>query len=181
MSELAHRYGLALFQVSSDNKSSAKVYQDLKNALEVFEDQDVLSYFKARDVERQEKIQVLEKSFNHNNQEVLGLLKLLVRNHRFKIFPQIFRSFEEIYYKDENIKIATVKSAVDLNEEEKTLLSEALSQRYKSRIDLRVKADPSLLSGLVIEIEGDVLDNSMKSKYESLKKTLLQGGKRYGH
>ena len=170
MSELAHRYGLALFQVSSDNKSSAKVYQDLKNALEVFEDQDVLSYFKARDVERQEKIQVLEKSFNHNNQEVLGLLKLLVRNHRFKIFPQIFRSFEEIYYKDENIKIATVKSAVDLNEEEKTLLSEALSQRY-----------PSLLSGLVIEIEGDVLDNSMKSKYESLKKTLLQGGKRYGH
>ena len=104
-----------------------------------------------------------------------------MRNHRFKIFPQIFRSFEEIYYKDENIKIATVKSAVDLNEEEKTLLSEALSQRYKSRIDLRVKADPSLLSGLVIEIEGDVLDNSMKSKYESLKKTLLQGGKRYGH
>lgn len=181
MSELAHRYGLALYQLTSENQSSAKVYQDLLNALQVFDDQAVLNYFKARDVERQEKITVLDRSFNQEEPEVLGLLKLLVKNHRFTIFPEIVKSFEHFYYKAENIKIAQVTSALAMSEDEQHALSQALGKRYQSRIDLRVQVDPQLLSGLIIEIEGDILDNSMKSRYEALKKTLLQGGRQDGH
>lgn len=181
MSKISDRYGLALFQVTQENNSSEEVYQGLLQSLKVFEDPEVLSYFRARDVDRQEKIKVLETNFKQFNQEILGLLKLLVKNHRFSIFPDIVKTYERIYYHHENIRIAKVTSAIELSDQQLQQLKEKLSQRYQSKIDLRLKIDPSLLQGLVIKIGDDILDNSLKSKFNQLQETLLSKGKRHGH
>lgn len=180
MSKISDRYGLALFEVSLENHSSEAVYRGLLETLEVFKDEKISAYFRARDVERQDKIRVLEESFNSSHQEILGLLKLLVKNHRFRIFGDIVKTYERIYYEHENIKIAEVTSAIELSQAQKDALIESLSKKYKSRIDLRIKLDPSLYQGLIIKIGDDVLDNSLKSKFDQLHKTLL-GGNRHGH
>ncbi len=181
MSKLADRYAVALFEVTQENNSSAQVYRDLKNVLDSLSDHKILTYFKARDIDRQEKIKVLENSFSDENQEILGLLKLLVRNHRFRILPEIFKSYEDIHYKHENIKIADVKSATQLNQDEIDRLSDALEKKYESKIDLRLTVDQTLLQGLVIKIEDEILDNSLKSKFNQLQKRLLAGGRQHGH
>lgn len=182
MSELAHRYGVALFQVTQDNQSSHRVYEELKNTLKGLNDPDIMSFFKARDIDRQEKIDVLNKSFDQDaHPEVLGLLKLLVKNHRVGLFPAVVGSYESIYYEHENIKIAQVISAIELSESQINDLRLALEKKYSSRIDLRLSVDSSLIQGMIIRIENDVIDNSLKSKFKQLQTSLRQGVKHHGY
>lgn len=181
MSKLANRYAIALFDVAMENNSSAQVYQDLKDAYAILSDPEILTYFKARDVDRQDKIKVLNQSFKGSNQEILGLLKLLVKNHRFMIYPDILKAYEQIYYRHENIKIADITSAIELTQEQVEQLKQTLEKKYQAQIDMRIKINPDLLQGLVIKIEDEILDNSLKSKFDQLQKHLLSKGRQHGH
>lgn len=177
MSKLADRYAVALYQVTQENQRCHQVYLDLLDVLSVLKEEPIANYFRARDVDKQEKMNVIEKSISSENQEILGLLKLLIKNHRMNIFAEIVKSFEGLHYQHENIKIAEVTSAVALSETQQQALRDSLSKKYQSQIDVRLKVDQSLIQGLVIKIGDDILDNSIKTKFKQLHQALLSGGR----
>ena len=68
--------------------------------------------------------------------------------------------------------LASVRSAVRLTEEEQAILKERLRERFGEDIILRMRVDPSLIGGLVVEVRGQVIDGSVAGKLTALEEHL---------
>jgi hypothetical protein len=69
-------------------------------------------------------------------------------------------------------RVILVRSAVRLTEEERILLRERLRERFGEEFSLRMRVDPSLIGGLVVEARGQIIDGSVASKLDALKEHL---------
>ena len=68
--------------------------------------------------------------------------------------------------------LALVRSAVRLTEEEQAILKERLRERFGEEFILRMRVDPSLIGGLVVEVRGQVIDGSVAGKLTALEEHL---------
>ena len=69
--------------------------------------------------------------------------------------------------------VARIRSVVPLTKEERTILKERLRERFGEEFILRMRVDPSLIGGLVVEAKGQIIDGSVASKLEALKERML--------
>lgn len=70
-------------------------------------------------------------------------------------------------------KIATVRTARELSDADRTRLAEALGSQYDSAIHLQVVVDPELVGGLRVEIGHDVIDGTVSSRLEDAQRRLV--------
>jgi F-type H+-transporting ATPase subunit delta len=70
-------------------------------------------------------------------------------------------------------KIATVRTARELSDDERRRLSEALGAQYDSTIHLQVVVDPDVVGGLRVSIGDDVIDGTVASKLEDAQRRLV--------
>jgi F-type H+-transporting ATPase subunit delta len=66
----------------------------------------------------------------------------------------------------------TVVSAMDLDQAQVERISGVFKQVVKKEVDLDVSVDPSLIGGLIAEVEGMVYDGSVKTQIARLKQSL---------
>jgi|GEM_PF-716027 len=71
-----------------------------------------------------------------------------------------------------NLARATVVTAVELTDKERTKLTAQLEQRTKATIELEEIVDPNLIGGLVVDVAGDRLDLSLRGKLTRLKQAV---------
>jgi F-type H+-transporting ATPase subunit delta len=69
-------------------------------------------------------------------------------------------------------KIATVHTARELSDDERSRLADALGAQYDTAIHLLVVLDPEIVGGLRIEIGDDVIDGTLASKLEDAQRAL---------
>ena len=65
-----------------------------------------------------------------------------------------------------------VKSVIELDEEIKNRLKEKLEQKFSKMVNLNYVIAPEIIGGLVIGYNGKIIDLSVNTKFESLKKEL---------
>lgn len=70
-------------------------------------------------------------------------------------------------------KIATVRTARELSEADRSRLAEALGSQYDSAIHLQVVVDPTVVGGLRVEIGDDVIDGTVSSRLEDAQRRLV--------
>ena len=59
-----------------------------------------------------------------------------------------------------------------MNQEELQKLEKVLSEKFDMKLVLKNEVDPSILGGIVINLDGKVIDDSVKSGLENLKVAL---------
>lgn len=69
-------------------------------------------------------------------------------------------------------RVADVVSAVDLDEDQRNRLTQALSAQMGRSVTLRVSVDPALLGGLTVTVGDTVLDGSIRRRFEALRSAL---------
>ena len=65
--------------------------------------------------------------------------------------------------------LAKVRSAVELTEDQKTRLAQAIKSSTGTDVEIRVIIDESVLGGLVTEIGDDVIDGSVRQRQSQLR------------
>ena len=70
-------------------------------------------------------------------------------------------------------KIATVRTARELSDSDRSRLAQALGAQYDSAIHLQVVVDPELVGGLRVEIGDDVIDGTVSSRLEDAQRRLV--------
>ena len=68
--------------------------------------------------------------------------------------------------------LALVHAARELTESEQDRLVQALSRQYSTTVHLQVVVDPSLVGGLRVEIDDDVIDGTVVSRLDDAQRTL---------
>lgn len=93
-----------------------------------------------------------------------NFLRLLVKHDRLAAVPAIAALYEKMLSQSKNICLATVTSAQPLKDSELSQIQKALVKKTGKAVELSTQIDESLLAGVYIEYDGQVIDQTMKGR-----------------
>ena len=67
---------------------------------------------------------------------------------------------------------AKVISAVELTDEEKSKIKARLESIYKGEVNMEYSVDGSILGGLIVEINGKIMDGSLRHRLREVKEVI---------
>ena len=72
-----------------------------------------------------------------------------------------------------NILEATLISSTKLSDKEVQNIKARISEHMGSKLDLKVEVDESLLAGMILRVQDQVIDGSLKGKLQKIEQSLL--------
>ncbi len=166
--KIARRYAQALSLLSLN------LLDELSSVLNILStSSDLKSFLLNPIVVVSDKKEILESVFADFSQDIKNFLCVLVEKNRFSYLDSIVQEYSSILDEKNNIKRVEVFSAVELLEDEKNNLIDKLQRKMSCDVKAQYSIDESILAGLVIKIGDKVIDNSLKTRFEGLKRQLI--------
>jgi len=102
----------------------------------------------------------------------LGLLAFVIDLGRARHIPKIVEELARMASVERSHALAEVRTAVDLTDEQRRRLAEALSRATGRTVDLKAVVDPSVIGGVVARVGDEVFDGSIASRLQDAKQAL---------
>ncbi|MDO5293757.1 MAG: ATP synthase F1 subunit delta [bacterium] len=169
-------YGDALFDLALEQNSVDALTKEVEALKEVLASNDELTKFiNHPKVSKEEKIDVIEKSLKGSfSDTVVGFLVIVLQKGRFDEINAILNHYMDRYLDYKNIGVATVTSAITLNDEQKAKIEKKLLATTKyEEFQMTYTVDKSLIGGIMIRIGDRIVDNSIKNQIRSMTKALV--------
>lgn len=172
---LARRYARALFELAQERQLLEKVRQELHSFLATLEENESFAdFFRSPEHSRADKHAAVTKIFKERYSPIFfNFLLILVQKGRHHAVPAIVRAFDAFYDQFARRTRALAITAVPLDTKLAADLQARLSKSLNKHVDLENKVDPTILGGIVLNIEGKVLDSSVKQQLERLRAQFL--------
>ncbi len=100
----------------------------------------------------------------------MNFLELLAEKHRMPAIFRIRRHFDELWAEENRRLEVRLTSAVELDPEVVERVGDEIERQTDRKIDLDSEVDEDILGGLVLRVGNMVLDASLRSKLERLRK-----------
>lgn len=174
VSEVARRYARALYAVASEKKQADQYLAELRGITKLVADQkDIGEFLNSPTAAIEVKSKALQAAFEGKvQQEILNLLQLLVEKGRFPQLEEIASAFETETDLARGVTRGTVRSASALEADQRKSLEETAKKLTGKQVLFKYDLDPSLVGGLVAQVEGWSFDDSLTSHLTSLKEEL---------
>lgn len=173
MPDVARVYAEALFEAGKDKgKLDALQSQLSQFADAVDRNRDLQVFLFSPYLSSQEKKKGLERAISGAEPELTNFLELLIEKGRM---PEVFRIRRELdqLWKHENKRIdVTVTSAVELDPAVVGKIGTEVERQTGEQVELSSKVDDSILGGIVLQVGNMVLDASIRSRLEKLRKSV---------
>jgi ATP synthase F1 delta subunit len=173
MQDAPHVYASALFDVAREKGRLDEVREQLAQFADAVDgDRDLQVFFFSPYLSSAEKREGMKRAISGAEPELINFLELLIEKQRMpEIFP-IRRQFDELW-KRENRRIdVTVTSAVELDPAMVRRIGEQVERQTGEEVDLSSRVDDGILGGIVLQVGNMVLDASIRSRLEKLRKTV---------
>ena len=171
MEEIARVYADALFEVASEHDELDEVRDQLAEFADtVAENRDLQVFLFSPYFSSAEKREGLAKAVSGVNGELLNFLELLAEKHRMPAVFRIRDRFSELWAEENKRLDVTVTSAVELDQSVIDHVGSEIEKQTDRQVELHSEVDPDILGGLVLRVGNMVLDASLRSKLERLRK-----------
>jgi F-type H+-transporting ATPase subunit delta len=173
MADAARVYAEALFEVGRDKGKLDTLQQQLAQfADEVDRNRELQVFFFSPYLSTAEKQEGIERAISGAEPELVNFLELLVDKHRMTEVFRIRRELDELW-KQENRRLdVTVTSAVELDPAVVEKIGQEVERQTGEKVDLSSRVDPEILGGIVLQVGNMVLDASIRSRLEKLRKSV---------
>lgn len=173
MADAARVYAEALFEVGRDKGKLDTLQQQLTQfADEVDRNRELQVFFFSPYLSTAEKQEGIERAISGAEPELVNFLELLVDKHRMTEVFRIRREFDELW-KQENRRLdVTVTSAVELDSAVVEKIGQEVERQTGEKVDLSSRVDGEILGGIVLQVGNMVLDASIRSRLEKLRKSV---------
>ncbi len=122
---------------------------------------------------KQERLEALNNTFRGKIPEILlAVLRMMVSRGHVSALNGMARDYEEMARGYRGESVALVTSAVPLKEAEAVALRTKLEKKIGRRIILRCQEDPGLIGGIRVEVDGRVIDGSIRNKLDEIKEVM---------
>lgn len=170
-------YGDALFELALEEGKLQTMRAEVETLRRIFvENEEIGSILSHPELDKNSKIAFMENIFKGKcSDDMMGFLVLAVEKGRHTDIIDIFDYFIKKAKEEEGIGTAIVTSAVELTAKGKEVIEAKLLEltNYKS-FETTYVVDESLIGGLVIRIGDRVVDSSIKTKLQNMKKSLTK-------
>lgn len=176
MSDLrvASRYSKALIDSAVEQKAVEKVYQDMRLIDEVCtQNRKLVVLLKNPTIKYDSKLRVLQGIFKkHVTPLTLSFINLICRKNRANILPDTGAVFTKLYDEYNGIARANISTASEISPSLKKEFENILVKETGKKVELVTTTDESLIGGFVLRIGDDQIDDSLKSKLNSLRREM---------
>ena len=164
-------YAKALFEIAQADGTLALVEDELFRVARAFEANEQLrNTLSDSTIPADRRQQVAEQLLGAKaSNTTTQLVSLVVGSGQARDLPAIVDSLVERASKEKQEKVAEVRSAVALSDDQKTRLTAALTKVTGERVNLKVVIDPSVLGGLVAVVGDEVIDDTVRTRLDQLK------------
>jgi ATP synthase F1 delta subunit len=175
MADAARVYAEALFEVGRDKGKLDVLQQQLGQFADAVDrNRELQVFFFSPYLSTAEKQEGIEKAIEGAEPELINFLELLVDKHRMTEIFRIRRELDELW-KQENRRIdVTVTSAVELDPTVVEKIGQEVERQTEEKVDLSSRVDSEILGGIVLQVGNMVLDASIRSRLEKLRKSVAQ-------
>jgi ATP synthase F1 delta subunit len=175
MQEAARVYAEALFDVARDKGKLDAIRDELSQFVDAVDgNRELQVFFFSPYFSSAEKMAGLERAVSDADAELLNFLELLIEKQRMPEIFRIRRQLDELW-KQENKRIdVTVTSAVTLEPAVVEKVGEEIERQTGQKVDLSSRVDAEILGGIVLQVGNKVLDASIRSRLEKLRKSVAQ-------
>ncbi len=168
-------YADALFETGIEENTLDNLYDEALSVQQILKDNpDFSRLMNHPKILKEEKEQIMESVFKGRlSDEFTGFLRLIVANKRYADIDSILEYFVLKVKEHKKIGIAYVTTPLELTESQKEAVKKKLldTTEYVS-MEMNYSIDESLIGGMVIRIGDRVVDSSIRTKLEGLKKKL---------
>jgi ATP synthase F1 delta subunit len=175
MQDAAHVYAESLFEVAKEKGKLDTIRDQLAQFADAVDgDRELQVFFFSPYFSSAEKIDGAKRAIVGAEPEFINFLSLLIEKGRMPEIFRIRREFEEPW-KRENRRIdVTVTSAVELDPAVVSKIGEEIQRQTGQEVDLASRVDEDILGGVVLQVGNKVLDASIRSRLEKLRKSVAQ-------
>lgn len=175
MQEAARVYAEALFDVAKEKGRLDSVRGELAQFADAVDgNRELQVFFFSPYFSSAEKVAGLKSAVSDADAELLNFLELLIEKQRMPEIFRIRRQLDELW-KQENRRIdVTVTSAVTLEPAVVEKVGEEIERQTGQKVELSSRVDAEILGGIVLQVGNKVLDASIRSRLEKLRKSVAQ-------
>jgi F-type H+-transporting ATPase subunit delta len=171
MEEIARVYGDALFDVAKEAGKLDEVHEELGQFADALSGNRELQIFLFSPYfSSAEKRDGIAKVIEGGDEELVNFLELLAEKHRMPAIFRIRRHFDDKWAVENRLLEVRLTSAVPLDQSVVEHVGQEIERKTNKRIDLESDVDEEILGGLVLRVGNMVLDASLRSKLERLRK-----------
>ena len=178
MAELIDKtYGQALFDLSLEENSVDAYASELQVIREaILENPDFMRIMNHPNIAREQKVDMIIQCLEGRaSDSVTGFLVTVVKAGRQKYLLGMISYFLDAVKAYRHIGVVHVTSACELSDAQKAAVEKRLLETTDyAAVEMTYQVNPDLIGGMVIRIGDKVADNSIRTRIDTLTKTLLQ-------
>ncbi len=174
MNEIAKEYGTALFMLACEKNEQKTYAEALESIKKTFlEDPQYTELLSSPGISLKERLCFIDEAFSNRVPEyVVSYLKLLCEKGRIQYFMESADEYKALLDASAHISNVKITSAVELTDTEKQKLINRLELMEKGKVHAEYFIDEALLGGLIIEVDGKVMDGSLRHRLHEVKEVM---------
>lgn len=172
----ARRYAQALFLIAEENGDQDQWLADLEVLASSSRNPDFIAFIDSPKIENVKKIEVLKEAFSKSISDLaLNLVSLLATRNYVASLSSIADAFQELVDSEKGVERAEIVSAVKLTDAQEKGVVDKLTQMVGKELSVTTFVDESILGGYLARVGDRLLDGSVKTQLEDMRRELLRG------
>jgi len=166
-SDVVEPYAQGLMAAARDSNQTEKIGEDIRAILEFINNSQELKEFLENPViKAEDKKAVLRRITGEDTNKLLvNFLMLLVDKRRIVFIEEIGRQYLEILREINNIVLAEISAASELNEgQRQAIIEKVKTLTGAAGVELETKVEADLIGGVIIKVGSQVFDSSLRGQ-----------------
>jgi len=168
------RYAQAVFEIAVESNKLKEWQSNLTKVAKLVQDNEFVGLAENPKIPFDLKTQLVQESLGKTNPMVLNLVYLLISKGKLKTASYISDEYNRLLNEHYGIKSAEVTTAVPLENVEIEKLGQNLETLVGKKVSMNVQVNPDILGGFIARIDDSLIDGSIRSRLEMLKKRLAE-------
>jgi F-type H+-transporting ATPase subunit delta len=174
---LSRRYTKALFQLAQESQQEEVISRELEQFYAAYRNselQEVLTN-PALDADKRNNILLRVTETQQLSALTIRFLAILLARDRLKYLPEIVSCYRRLLNEARGRVEAKAVGASPLEPAMVDRLRQVLQGIAGKEVVLQQETDPSLIGGVLVELEGKVYDGSVRTQLENMKQRIARG------
>ena len=168
--KVASRYAKALIDLSIERKELDAVKKDVEDVIKALKGSKELRVLLSSPVIKPLiKQDIIKAIFTGKvNEIMINFLNLLITHKREHFALEVLESFNKQYYIVKNIVIASVTTAIELDDTLRAEFTKMVKDATKEEVRIEEKINPDIIGGFIVRVGDYELDSSIAGRLKRL-------------
>ena len=167
-------YGEAAFKLAVEDKSIENWSVQLARLSTIVADSQTIDVLSDPKIDDATSLKFLLSFLDDvSNKNFLSFLSLLIETKRIIYMQEISEIFESLKFKYNNIRVVEVESAHEVSADQLDSLTSLLKDKYQSEVKVKLSVNKTLMAGLKIKSNNEVIDLTIKNRLDQMKQQLI--------